>query len=260
MSFAKALDPNSSLTCLMSCSFQAWAHHSQSNNPPQVPPMLAMQREIAMIQAWSKEGQSFCGKDPLPTFELAKATKYLLINLPNLPFSNVFKSKEVAITGQYLMLRIFLTHFSFMARLQDSDPFARSGRSPDWPGDVDYRPILNMQFARNFFSKSDFLKIHLQFETDGLNRPVGVYRVIVKWSTGCRTEMWSLKHVVSEHCQHPQGHSKYYVTTSEICPSDLLVIRTDRDKGRRTSQPQINCSVRVFFGCLGSLLISSWIF
>lgn len=79
------------------------------------------------------------------------------------------------------------------------------------------------------------------------------------WSTGCRTEMWSLKHVVSEHCQHPQGHFKYYVTTSEICPSDLLVtLRTD--KGRRTSQPQINCIVRVFFGCLGSLLISSWIF
>lgn len=96
MSFAKALDPNSSLTCLMSCSFQAWAHHSQSNNPPQVPPMLAMQRQIAMIQAWSKKGESFCGKDPLPTFELAKATKYLLINFPNLPFSNVFKSKEVA--------------------------------------------------------------------------------------------------------------------------------------------------------------------
>ena len=72
------------------------------------------------------------------------------------------------------MLRIFLTHFSFMARLKDPDPFARSGRSPDWPGDVDY----SMQFARNFFPKSDFLKIHLQFETDGLNRPVGVYGVI----------------------------------------------------------------------------------
>ena len=30
----------------------------------------------------------------------------------------------------------FLHTVSFMARLKDPDPFARSGRSPDWPGDV----------------------------------------------------------------------------------------------------------------------------
>lgn len=153
------------------------------------------------------------------------------------------------------MLRIFLTPFyiSFMARLKDPDPFARSGRSPDWPGDVDYRPILvgTCSLPEISFPNQIFLKYTCNLKQMVWTGLLGCTESFV-WSTGCRTEMWSLKHVVSEHCQHPQGHFKYYVTTSEICPSDLLVtLRTDRDKGRRTSRPQINCIVPGLFWVFG---------
>lgn len=73
MSFAKALDPNSSLTCLMSCSFQAWAHHSQSNNPPPGPTYVSNATWDSYDTGMIQKGAKFLWERPTSHFRTCES-------------------------------------------------------------------------------------------------------------------------------------------------------------------------------------------